>query len=214
MKRWRARFFCLIFLSCTTAVCLAGAYEDLLRAVEFGDGAAVMDLLKRGVDVDSVDAQGNTLAMLAVRSGHREILELLLRNRANILKINEYGDSALMLAAIGADQGIVESLLSAGAEIDPEGWTPLIYAAFSGRANIVRLLIEREANVEARAPNGMTALMVAAQNGHAKAVDALLEGGANPDVWDRDGRRAEDLAAATGNGAIAQRLRRVREGGR
>jgi len=56
---------------------------------------------------------------------------------------------------------IVETLLEAGADVNGVGrygWTPLIEAAFWGRLEIVRLLLDRGANADAKAERDATAL--------------------------------------------------------
>ena len=66
-------FFC--FLACWACLALmsvsahAGAFEDALRAANDGDTATMQQLLGRGLDPDSSDADGNTLLMLAARGG-------------------------------------------------------------------------------------------------------------------------------------------------
>ncbi|HUW36862.1 MAG TPA: ankyrin repeat domain-containing protein [Rhodocyclaceae bacterium] len=202
--------FVVIAAACVIAAAghsFAGAYDDLLGAIDNNDSSLVAQLLVRGMDVDTVDREGNTLLMRAAREGHNHILELLLRNKANVLKINKYGDSALLLAAFNGRAQAVEKLVAAGAAINPKGWTPLIYAAFGGYTTIARLLLEKGADVDAAAPNGVTALMAAARNGHLKTVQLLLDHGARLDLRNQDGATASDWAAAAGNSDIADLLK-------
>src|SRR5690606_29408452 len=76
----------------------------------------------------------------------------------------------------------VEWLLAHGAQLDRPGrhWSALHYAAFAGHEDIVRLLIERGADVNALAPNGSTVLMMAAREGHGALAQLLLAHGASP----------------------------------
>lgn len=55
-------------------------------------------------------------------------------------------------------------------------------ASAQGKADVVRLLLERGADPDARDVFRGTALMRAAWNGHLEAVRALLEGGAKVDA--------------------------------
>ena len=56
----------------------AGAYDDILGAANRGDSTAVIDLLKRGMDVNTADQSGSTLLMIAARNGSQALLEALL----------------------------------------------------------------------------------------------------------------------------------------
>ncbi|GMH38703.1 hypothetical protein BSKO_06587 [Bryopsis sp. KO-2023] len=62
---------------------------------------------------------------------------------------------------------------------DADGFTPLDSAAQGGFVEIVKLLIDAGANVEARDNDGGTALYAAAGKGHLAVVQVLLEAGAN-----------------------------------
>ena len=115
-----------------------------------------------------------------------------------------------MLAALHGHGKVVELLLSAGGEVNPRGWSPLIYSAFEGRTSIVRLLLEHGADRDAQAPNGMTALMAAARNGHLSVVEALLASGADLARRDLAGKTAEDIAATVGNAAIADAIHQAK----
>lgn len=56
--------------------------------------------------------------------------------------------------------------------------TPLHVAAKWGKANMVALLLDRGANIEAKTRDGLTPLHCAARSGHEQVVDMLLERGA------------------------------------
>lgn len=56
--------------------------------------------------------------------------------------------------------------------------SPLHVAAKWGKANMVALLAENGAHVEARTRDGLTPLHCAARSGHEHVVDMLLERGA------------------------------------
>ena len=81
--------------------------------------------------------------------------------------------------------------------------TMLMWAA--GHANdvpvddgvqLVTMLLDKGATLEARDDRGRTALMAAAELGHAEVVDLLLKRGADPHARDTAGKSAADLATA------------------
>ena len=69
-----------------------------------------------------------------------------------------------------------------------EGGTPLFYASGSGDEEIVGLLLERNADVNARDENGWTPLHNAAARGCEKVARMLLEHGAEVNARERKGR--------------------------
>lgn len=186
---------------------MAGSYDDILIAANKDDTVTVVDLLKRGMDVNTADAAGNTLTMIAARNANLDLLDFLLKNRSNTLKRNRYGDTALMLAAYRGHAQAVRRLLDAGAAPDNDGWTALHYAAFGGHGEVATLLIERGADLDPVAPNGQTPLMLAAGSGHLDVAKRLVEADADMDLEDYEGRTALTLALKNGHTAIAEYLR-------
>lgn len=203
----------LLFLSVAiSAGARAGVYDDMIVAIRNDDSEKVISLLQRGMDVNTADREGTTLTMYASRAGDKQLLEYLLKHRANILIKNKHGDSALHLAALHGHPECVQMLVNAGAEVNPrgEGWTALNYAAFSGRPEVAAFLIGEGAQIDARAPNGMTSLMLAARNGHATVVQLLLKTGADTSLRTPDGKTALDIARAANQEQIAALLASTR----
>jgi serine/threonine-protein phosphatase 6 regulatory ankyrin repeat subunit B len=80
-------------------------------------------------------------------------------------------------------------------ENDEYGWTPLHEAADNGHVEIVRLLLQNGAEVNARGVWDMTPLHEAACNGHIDILHLLVENGANLEAQDNTGWRALHFAA-------------------
>jgi hypothetical protein len=86
--------------------------------------------------------------------------------------------------------------------VSNNGWTALIWATYNGNAELVRLLLQKDAsNVDAQPIRGhsRTALMWASWYGHVDIVELLIRSGANLDLKDRDNRTAFDILFLYGN---------------
>ncbi|NMG30635.1 ankyrin repeat domain-containing protein [Aromatoleum evansii] len=173
-------------------------------------------LIERGADVNAASADrsgidGQSALMVAATGGQAAVVDALLARDAAIGARNGRGETALMAAAGGygdAQMAIARRLLDAGAELDARsdsGSTPLIRAAGS-RNDVLPLLLERGAAVNATTKNGWTALMVAAQVGNDDYVRALLARGANARVLNEDGESAASLAAKGGYNRVLRTL--------
>ncbi|MDB5865354.1 MAG: ankyrin repeat protein, partial [Betaproteobacteria bacterium] len=119
----------------------AGIYDDMLHAIEIDDQRTVAELLKRGVDVDTVNPKGDTLLMIAARSGKPAVIRTILAGKPKLNARNASGETALMLAAINGRMDVVKMLLDTGADVNQAGWTALMYAAVNGHSDIARLLL-------------------------------------------------------------------------
>jgi ankyrin repeat protein len=95
-----------------------GAWEN---AVKEGELQIVLDLLKRGTDVDVRNRYGQTALMLAAHAGHREVVETLIAHGAKLNVTAKFGLSALMLALIGGHAEVARLLAKAGADLSLRG---------------------------------------------------------------------------------------------
>lgn len=186
-------------LSAVSSIALAGAYDDLIAAVYRDDTETVLNLVDRGLDVNSVDPAGSTLLHIAARDGNDKLVSELLKRHANPDVRNRVGDTPLMLAAYSGKQGAAELLIGAGAQIDHDGWTALHYAVFAEKPAMVTFLLGKGAKVNAPAPNGQTALMLAAKNGNVEIAKILLQAGADTSLKDQGDQTAAMLAEQNNN---------------
>ncbi len=83
---------------------------------------------------------------------------------------------------------------------------PLHLAAECGHREIVELLLDRGADINARANYNRTALHLAAERGHREIVELLLDRGADINIRTNYNRTALHIAALWGNREIAELL--------
>jgi ankyrin repeat protein len=89
---------------------------------------------------------------------------------------------------------------------DAEGWTPLMYAVYHGRLDMVELLLQHGADIEAVENSNSTALIVASFAKQASVALYLLQAGANMTAVDCDGHTALTAAVQAGSLASVQLL--------
>lgn len=208
MSKVLLSLFIWLLMLATPFPVVAGAYDEILVAARDNRADTVIDLVDRGMDPNTSDRSGTTLLMYGSRNGNQRLVEFLLTKRANVLKENKYGDTAIALAALNGHLPIVSRLVTAGANIAGRGWNALHYAAFNGHVEIVRFLVTKHAPLDAPAPNRQTALMLAAKNGHKEVVKILIDADAHMDLDDGQGNTALRLAERAGHSEIADYLRR------
>ena len=173
----------------------AGSYEDFFTAVARDDAPAVSSLLQRGFDPNTPNPAGEHGLMLALRSPAPKVIAVLLAwSKTNVEVRNRQDESPLMIASIKGMTEIVSQLLDKDADVNKSGWTPLHYAATAGHLQIMNLLLEHHAYIDAASPNGSTPLMMAAMYGTPSAVKLLLEAGADPLLKNDLGLTAIDFA--------------------
>ncbi len=186
----------------------AGAYEDFFKAVKLDDAATVSALLQRGFDPNTVEAErGDSGLILALREKSMKVFVALMNARGvSIDQRANNGDTALMIAAYTANKPAVEALLAKDATVNQDGWTALHYAATIGDNDIVKLLLDKSAELDAPSPNKTTPIMMAARGGHIYTVKALLDAGADASLKNDVGMTAIDFAQQGGHNDIVEGL--------
>lgn len=183
----------------------AGSYEDFFKALEFDQAEVVQNLLERGFDPNSPNPQGQPALMLAMQKSSNKVAEVLLNWKTTNLSIsNPQSETPLMLAAITNQLAWAQKLIEKGADVNKKGWTPLHYAATKGHIEMMRLLMENHAYLDAESPNGTTPLMMAAHYGTPMATKLLLEEGADPRLKNQLGISALEFARKANKAESAQ----------
>ena len=65
---------------------------------------------------------------------------------------------------------------------EDDRWSALMIASHDGHTEVVKLLLDKGAQVNMQGKDGGSALMIASQNGHTEVVKLLLDKGAQVDA--------------------------------
>ena len=159
--------------------------------------------------------QVNLIAMAiinAVREGHLAVVQALLAGGIEVNTQNNYGWTALHMAANQGRLEIVQALLATpGIQVntpDNEGWMPLHRAAHQGHLAAVQALIAAP-GIQVNTPDneGWMPLHRAAHQGHLAVVQALLAApGIQVNTPDNEGLTGLHWAAHQGHLAVVQEL--------
>jgi ankyrin len=134
------------------------------------------------IDTEMRTSDGLTPLLQACHEGHVEVVKCLIDHGCNLQATCRYGYTALHIASMNNHRDIVELLLSMLViNIDQkgdEGMTALHLACRKGNLEVVLLLLDYNANLEACTRHGMTALHLASKRGYATIAEMLLKQGA------------------------------------
>ena len=178
-------------------------------------------LLESGVDVNSQRRGGVTPLDVACYCAKLEIVRLLLDHGAHV-NADKCGLKALHQVSSGLYESredgvrVAELLLAHGTEVDTRSnlnhWTPLHVASQHGKIEIVRLLLDRGATVNAEAKHGEKPLHFVLYRKHnsqeegVRIAQLLLERGADVNTRRNDHLTPLHLATEFGNLEIVRLL--------
>lgn len=150
---------------------------------------------------------------LAVKSGRREAVKMLLGFGSNCKAANRDGDTPLHLAGAKGYADIVMALLRAGAQVNARGPlqnTPLHYAAYHGHQEVAKVLLYNKisrASIEEKTARGDTILHIAAERGNEDFLVFVSEQARFPrDNVNDNGETTLHIAAAKGYEQIIREL--------
>ncbi|RTZ47972.1 ankyrin repeat domain-containing protein [Candidimonas sp. SYP-B2681] len=167
----------------------------------------VQTMLTRGVDPNELSAKGQPAIMQAIRDGAWNVYDVLAANPKTALNaININRETPLMYLAVLGETKRSEDLIRRGAMVNRLGWTPLHYAASTGKVDTAKMLIAHKAIIDAPAPDGTTALMMAAHSGNEAMVQLLLNHGAEVTTQNLQKLDAADWARNNKHEALAAKL--------
>ncbi|XP_048251276.1 inversin-like [Haliotis rufescens] len=143
-----------------------------------GDLEEVKRLLSLGVNINSRGQFSRTPVMWAAVEGHRDVVELLESEGADVSLVDEDGYNILHFACIRGHLETVEFVLSLN-EVDinrrGEGSkTPVMRAAELGHREVAGLLVSKGADVSLVDEDGYNTLHFACLGGHLETVEFVL----------------------------------------
>lgn len=144
-------------------------------------------LINKGARINTGKAYARPL-YLASRSGHPEIIKLLLDNGADANAQNDASDidcSALCAASRNGHLEAAKMLLDNGADINIHGGhygNALCAASAKGRLEVVKMLLDHGADINMRVGDYGNALVAASAWGHLEVAKILLDNGAKINV--------------------------------
>ncbi len=166
-----------------------------LAAAEIDDINKMKELIKiygtKYIDSCKRSFQSESALQRALKNGNEEMVKLLIDNGANINFANSYGQNTHILIDAIEDNNIdlINLILKYNSDINYKivygkfmSYTALMYAAYHGNIDIVKLLIQAQADVNAHNEMGQTALEIAIRHNHENIARLLIENQANIDV--------------------------------
>jgi ankyrin repeat protein len=208
--------------------------EQFIGAAAEGKIELVKTFLGRGADVNARDTNGVTALMMAANYGHIDVVRLLLDKGADIGAKDHSGSTALMAAAVdgraevvkllkarGAkdalivaamlgDRESVQRFIESGSDLNEkvgDGWTPLRGAAARGHVEVVKLLLDKGAEIDSEKRHGyLTTLKHTAPIELKDVAQLNLDKGPVVIVNDTDGLTALHRAALSGHAGVLNLL--------
>jgi len=157
-----------------------------VQAIKSGNEIKLKELISHFKEfIDSHDAEGNTLLIIAVINVQVNIVKMLLEEGADVNAPDKGGMTALHYAVMAENEAIVQMLVAKGSYLNGRNdnfETPLSVAVAQRNVNIVNILLHKYANVNISDAFGNTPLHCAATLGFVDIVTALLENGKDVDL--------------------------------
>lgn len=180
--------------------------SPILAALYRGENDIATAILARGPKLTVFEA--------AAAGDAGRVREIVGRDRSQSNAVAPDGFSPLGLAAFFKRREVVRYLLEAGADLRlasrQGGFTPLHSAVATDAGavdiEIVRLLLDKGADPNAKGQSGSTPLHTVGFTGDRASLDLLLKHRADPAIKNNDGKTAADIARERGHPEIADLL--------
>jgi len=119
--------------------------------------------------------------ILASQQGRSDVVCFLIEQNAELDVIDQYGNNALWAACYAENSDCIDALINAGIDINHQnsasGATALIFAASSGRENVVEQLLTADADPDLKTHDDFTALDLASTRKILKLLSKFVKTG-------------------------------------
>ncbi|MCR3906758.1 MAG: ankyrin repeat domain-containing protein [Tenericutes bacterium] len=161
--------------------------KTLLHYAVLGSAMDVIKyLLDMDINVNMVDAHGETPLFDCARKGKLEIAKLLISKFASVNVENRHGELPIHLAAFKGDLDMIKLLIESGSYLNKktsEDKLPVHYAIAGGRSDIIQFLLkESKQNWFIKDTYGNTLLHHAAKTSSVQILDLLLNQNLDPNA--------------------------------
>jgi ankyrin repeat protein len=191
------KFIAYLFVITGFVSAHAQSYVEFFRAVNVDNASTVTELLARGFDPNTRSESGQVALYLAMREDAPKVAAALLASPGlDVDATNAAGETPLMMAALKGRLEWAKKLIDRGAKVQKPGWSPVHYAATGPNTELLAMLLDRGADINALAPNRNTPLMMAARYGSEDNVKLLLQRGADKKPINDRNLSAADMAKA------------------
>ena len=159
------------------------SYPPIVQEILKDNVRGLKNMIQQEVDVNLIDADGETPLIKAAVGGHVECLKILLLAGADVNMEDTYGETALMKAITNDQKECVNMFISEGVGNISVGKTGdetiLMWTAENGRVEYLNYFISLGASVNRPDRHGATALLKAAANGNLACMKSLVTSGAD-----------------------------------
>ena len=203
--------------------------QELFDAITAGDAGAIRAALAKAGNSSAVllslyHGRRDLAQMLvdrgaqltfpeAVAFGDKKRVDELLRSDPSLANAwSDDGYPALGLAIFFQQPEIAHLLIDGGADVNaaarnPQKVAPMHAAAATANRDMIRRLLEKGADPNAKQQAGFAAIHTAGLHGDREMAEILIKGGADPKLAADDGTTAEGFARQKGHDAFVDWLR-------
>ncbi len=158
--------------------------QEWLELLKDNNFIGIKKYIKADADLEACDDHGESVLASAIKlKCDDDIINLLIESGADVHAFDDEGVSILDFAINGSNEELVKRLYNEGVDINKtsrkSGFTALMAAVCYNEYEIIRFLIEKKVDLQARDSSGFTAFTFAKKMRKQKMMDILIENGAS-----------------------------------